>query len=159
MEKLSLLFRSGLKFSGGFWPLILVPVFLSCDTSTDVEYSFWEGTLVPLGTNFETGKTAAVTQFGRTDVSVEIRQGAANTTYGWYLQTAACQAEGLVAGGVASYPPLTTDESGVATSTAIISTLLRSGGSYAVRLYKTGGGQTEEVVACADLQETTGDGS
>jgi hypothetical protein len=156
MKKHPFLLRFGARVSGCFWPLILVPLFLSCDTSTEVEYSFWEGTLVPLGTNFETGNAAAVTQFGRTEVSVEIRQGTAETTYGWYLQTAACQADGLVAGGVASYPPLATDESGVATASAVISTLLRSGRSYAVRLYRPLEDQGEELVACADLQETEG---
>ena len=158
MKKIPLLTRFGFA---GFSILCLPALFLgfaACSTSTEVGYSFWEGTLVPLGDHMETGLAAAVTQFGRTEASVEIRQAEADALYGWYLQNGTCDMGGNILGGVASYPLVQTDEAGTGNMSALVSTRLRPGSAYAVRVYRPLDSGEEMPVACGNLQESTGGG-
>ncbi len=133
-------------------------ILLSCSTSTEVDYSFWEATLQPVLPSQVGGIAAAVSQFGRTEVSVELRQGEAESTYGWHLKSGTCQTPGTIVGGVANYPLMETDESGIATESAIIASVLRSGDSYAVRVYLPLENGGEEVVACGEMVEEADEG-
>ena len=134
--------------------LCLLLLALGCSSSTEPDFFLWEGVLQPVPPSTVSGVTAAVSQFGRTEVSVEIRQAQAETLYGWRVNEGTCQAEGTIKAGVGAYPLMETDESGIATEDAVISGLLRSGTSFTVRVYlpQEGGGQT--VVACGNLEET-----
>lgn len=148
-----------MKTSSLFSLAAFLPLLLSCSTSTEVRYSFWEGTLQPVLPNQEGGIAAAVSQFGRTEVSVELRQGQAGATYGWHLKSGSCQAPGTIVGGVANYALMETDESGIATESATVSGVLRSGDSYSVRVYRPLENGGEDVVACGDLVEDTDGGA
>ncbi len=113
----------------------------------------WQGTLVPVAPGTVTGTAAAVSQAGRTLVSVEVRGGAPGS-HGWRMVDGACAEPGGVRGGVALYPPLEVGAGGTAHAEAAIPGELSPGGRYAVQvLVADGAGQ--QVVACADLKESS----
>jgi hypothetical protein len=126
-----------------------------CTSGTDVEFALWEGTLLPVLPSTITGTAAAVTQFGRTETSMEIRQGEAGVLYGWRINSGTCQTEGAIQGGLAAYPLLEADETGIATENAILSTVFRSGSPYAARVYRPLEGGAQEILACGTLEEMT----
>ena len=158
MTVLPFLTRFGFPGFSILGSLTLFLGFAACSTSTEVNYSFWEGTLVPLGDNMETGLAAAVTQFGRTEASIELRQGEAEALYGWYLQAGTCEMEGTILGGIASYPLVQADEAGTGNRSALLSTRLQPGSAYAVTVYRALDTGEDMPVACGNLQETTGGG-
>jgi hypothetical protein len=135
-------------------PLLFTLLMLGCTSSTEPDFYLWEGVLKPVPPSTISGVTAAVSQFGRTEVSVEIRQAQADAVFGWRVNAGTCQSEGVIRGGVGAYPNIETDESGIGAEDAILSGLFRSGESYAVRVYADQGGGAQTVVTCGDLEET-----
>ena len=125
----------------------------SCSTGTEPLYTFWEGDLSPVPPANVTGTVVAVTQFGRTEASVEIRLGQPESLYGWRIDSGTCEQDGLLQGGIASYPLMETDEAGAATEDALLSNKFRPGNRYAARIYRPLEGGEQEVVACGDLTE------
>lgn len=120
-----------------------------CVGPVDTAPGLWEGTLVPQPPGTVTGTAAAVSQAGRTRVTVEIRGGTPGS-HGWRMVDGACAAPGAVRGGVALYPALAVGPGGTARSEASIPGELSPGGRYAVQVLGAGTA-ADEVVACADL--------
>lgn len=137
-----------------FWPALCFALLTGCASATGPRVTLWEGDLVPASAGGVTGTVAAVAQAGRTEVAVEIRQAVPDRTYGWRLTEGTCQNEGALVGGVALYPPMTADPSRTASAEAAVPGELSPGERYAVWVF-TGGNGGEQVVACADLVETT----
>ena len=135
--------------------LFVFLAFSACSTSTDPTTSLWEATLSPILPSVVSGNAAAVAQFGRTEASVEIRQGEPGTFYGWRINAGTCDGEGALQGGIAAYPLMEADETGIASADALLSTVLRSGGSYAARVYLPLSGGGQEILACGNLQESS----
>ena len=100
----------------GSLALLLALPLADCTSGTEPVLTLWEGTLAPSVAGGITGTVAAVTQFGRTLVSIEIRQGQEGATYGWRINAGSCQSAGALQGGAAVYAPLVADEAGAATS-------------------------------------------
>lgn len=124
-----------------------------CSSSTAPVITTWEGDLAPEFPSVLGGRVAAVTQFGRTQISIQIEEGEPGVTYGWKVNAGTCQTEGEIQGGTASYPPLAPGPSGTASGETTVAEVFRSGDSYAARVYRsTGNG--EVVVACGALRQT-----
>ncbi len=138
-------------------PSLLAITFLltGCSTGSEPENTFWEGILFPVLPSAVTGVAAVVTQFGRTDASVEIQEAEAGVLYGWRIDSGTCEAQGQIQGGTAAYPFIEPDESGVGRRNAVLSSVFISGGSYAARVYLPIDGGGEEVVACGKLEEVS----
>jgi hypothetical protein len=136
-------------------PWIIVPLLALCSTPTDTVPVTWEADLAPVAPSSVNGAAAAVTQFGRTQASIEIEQAEPGVTYGWRIEAGTCQTPGVIQGGVAVYEPLVAGEAGRATAEAGISVEFRSGSSFAVRVFRPAGGGGETIVACGSLVEDT----
>lgn len=135
--------------------LAITLLLTGCSTSTEPENTYWEGTLLPVLPSAVTGVAAAVTQFGRTDASVEIREAEVGVLYGWRIDSGTCEAQGLIQGGIAAYPLIEPDESGIGSGNAVLSSVFISGGPYAARVYLPINGGGQEVVACGKLEEVS----
>ena len=127
--------------------------FLACSSSTEPAVTLWEATLSPVLPGGLTGQVAAVTQFGRTEASIEIHQAETGQTYGWRIQSGTCQSAGVLQGGAAVYPILTPDEAGNAGADVILSAVFRRRSTFAARVYQDLPGGGEEILACGDLVE------
>jgi hypothetical protein len=138
------------SLAGLVWSTLLLG---ACSSATEPTVTLWEGTLSPTVAGGITGTVAAVSQFGRTQVSVEIRQAEAGSSYGWRIESGSCQAPGQIQGGTAVYPPLEPGEAGTASENAVIGRVFKSGSLLIARVYQTLQGGGEEVLACGSLQE------
>lgn len=124
-----------------------------CVGPVETAPSAWQGTLVPVAPGAVTGTAAAVSQAGRTLVSVEIRGGAPGS-YGWRMVGGLCAAPGDIRGGIALYTALMVGPEGTAHADAAIPGELSPGGRYAVQVLGADG-VAQPVVACADLTESS----
>ena len=136
-------------------PPVRIPLFLlagglawACSSSTAPLFTQWEGNLVPIPPATVEGRAAAVTQFGRTEISIQITDAEPGVSYGWRVDTGSCQNPGILQGGDASYPGLTPGPGGTATANAILSALFPATGAYAARVFLE---ESEKVVACGEL--------
>jgi hypothetical protein len=132
--------------------LVLLVASTGCSSSTEPGSGVWEATLSPVPGSAITGTAGAVTQSGRTAATIQISKAAAGETYGWRIDSGSCSGTGQIQGGAALYPVLTPDGSGTASADAGLPGRLDPGSPYAARVYRTGAGSGEEVVACGDLQ-------
>ena len=123
-----------------------------CSSSTEPVTTVWEGNLSSVAGSGITGTVGAVTQSGRTAVTIQIRKATAGETYGWRIDSGECSGTGQIQGGAALYPALTPDATGSASADAGLPGTFDSGGQYAARVFLTGSGAAGEVVACGDLQ-------
>ena len=133
-------------------PLLGILLFTACSDPSGPIFTLWEGTLSPVAPSRITGQTAAVTQLGRTEVSLEIRLAERESVNRWRLESGNCRGEGEIQGGPLIYPPLAAGESGLASSSAFLSVLFKSGSNLAVKVYSDVGGQ-EVLVSCGILDE------
>ena len=136
--------------------LLFAPFLTNCSDSTGPIFTFWEGTLEPVPPSFVGGRVVAVTQHGRTEAGITLEDGDPGTTYGWRIDSGTCEQDGTIQGGSASYPLLLTRPGGSASAEAIISALFKPGKQFSARVFLSGEGASSEVVACGDLEETTG---
>jgi hypothetical protein len=136
--------------------LLLAPLLSTCSDSSAPIFTFWEGPLEPVRSSFLSGRVVAVTQHGRTDAGITIQDGDPGTTYGWRIDSGTCDQQGAIQGGTAVYPPLLPSQGGSASAETTISALFRSGKQFSARVFLSGEGGSDEVVACGDLEETTG---
>jgi len=111
----------------------------------------WEGDLVPILPSTVSGLVAAVTHFGRTDVSIFIEQAEAGLTYGWRIDSGTCEGSGAIQGGRAVYPDLVASEAGTAGGDTALSALFEADFQLAARVVRSVDG-AEQVVACGELQ-------
>ncbi len=126
---------------------------LGCGSATEPVLTTWEGELSPRPPGFIEGQVAAVTQFGRTQASIQIRNGNPDVVYTWRINAGTCDQEGLIQGGLASYQPLTPGEGGTAEANAVLDAVFRPGDQFAARVLRPDGG-SETVVACGTLEQT-----
>lgn len=129
-------------------PLGLALLLMACSSPTAPETSLWEGDLAPVVPSTVSGIVAAVSQFGRTVVSIELRQGQASTTYSWQIERGTCAESGQIQGGQALYPPLVAGEAGTASADASLPGHFVTSVQYAARILDEG----DVVVACGALQ-------
>lgn len=129
--------------------LLLLCAVAGCVGPVETAPGVWEGTLVPVPPANLTGTVAAVSQAGRTVVTVEIRGGTPGS-HGWRTVDGGCAAPGAVRGGVALYPALVVGPGGTARAEASVPGELSPGGRYAVQVLGAGPA-AEEVAACGDL--------
>ena len=137
------------------WALVgLAPLWAACGDSTGPVSTLWEGNLTPVPPSQVSGQVAAVTQFGRTEVSIQIRFADPGSTHNWRVESGNCQADGTIQGGLAVYPPLTAGEGGSNSQTAILSSQFKSGSQLAVKVFNSVEGGSGEMVSCGELVET-----
>lgn len=143
---------------GGRGPRIFLPaMFLllfspACEDSTAPVATLWEGTLSPVPPSQVSGVTAAVTQFGRTEVSIEIRLAEPDLVYTWQVETGGCQSEGQIQGGPALYTPLSPGEAGMASAIAVLPNLFESGSQLSVKVFSPEGA-SQRLASCGKLNE------
>ena len=132
---------------------ILAWVFLlaACSSPTTVRVTKWEGTLVPDPPSTVTGQVAAVSQFGRTEISLQLEDGERGTIYAWRVDSGDCEGNGLIQGGVAQYPPVVPAEGGTGSAHTAIAGMFDPDGEYAARVFLPGEGGSEQVLACGEL--------
>ncbi len=123
-------------------------VLVSCSSSTGPLLTRWEGNLLPVFPSTVGGRVAAVTQFGRTEASIQIQEAEPEVTYGWRIDSGTCQEQGDLQGGTASYAPLTPGAGGTATADAVLAEVFRAKDTFAARVFLKESG---EVVACGVL--------
>lgn len=130
---------------------VLILALTSCSSGLEPAL-LWEATLDPVLPSPVSGTVAAVTDAGRTQIGIQIREAEPGVTYRWRVDTGTCEAAGQLQGGLASYPSLVPGSSGTASAEAIISAVFSSGSSYAARVAREENGG-EVVVACGVLEE------
>jgi hypothetical protein len=123
-----------------------------CEDSTGPITTLWQGTLSPVPPSQVSGETAAVTQFGRTEVSIEIRRAEPDVVYSWSVEEGECQSDGVIQGGPTLYPPLTPSEAGQAFSIAVFPSLFKSGSQLSVKVFSTEGA-SERLASWGKLSE------
>ena len=122
---------------------------VACSSGTAPVFTQWEGDLIPVPPATVGGRAAAVTQFERTAVSIQITDGEPDVTYGWRVETGSCQNSGTIQGGAASYPRLTPGAGGTATANATLSETFPAKGAFSVRVFLDA---TGKVVSCGELE-------
>jgi hypothetical protein len=135
--------------------LFLAPALMACGGSTAPILTFWEAALTPIRPSFVGGRVVAVTQHGRTDAGINIQDAEPEIPYGWRIDSGTCDGTGGIQGGPGLYPPLLPGRSGTASAETSLSELFKSGRQFAARVFRTGEGGAEQIVACGDLEETT----
>jgi len=148
-----------LLFPAFFRPLVPTAIILlagglaaACSSGTGPVFTQWEGDLMPIPPATVGGRAVALTQFGRTEVSIQISDAEPGVSYAWRVDSGTCQNAGIIQGGDASYPGLTPGPGGTATANAILSVIFPATGAFAVRVLLE---DTEEVVSCGELQLTS----
>lgn len=136
--------------------LLVVPLLGSCSDATGPILTFWEGDLDPIRPSFVGGRVVAVTQHGRTLAGIAIEDGEPGVTYGWRIDSGTCAEPGEIQGGPVAYPPLLPGQSGSASAETSLSALFKSGRRFAGRVFLTLAGGSEQIVACGNLDETSG---
>ncbi|HSG47269.1 MAG TPA: hypothetical protein VLA43_05550 [Longimicrobiales bacterium] len=127
-----------------------------CSSVTEPEVTLWEGNVTAVAPATVTGVVAAVSQFGRTQISIQIRQAEDGGNYAWRVETGSCQNPGTLQGGAALYPLLVvTGPALTADADATIPGQFSSGGAYIARVIQLGEVGAETVVACGSLLETS----
>jgi hypothetical protein len=134
----------------------LAPALLACEDATSPVYTFWEASLLPIRPSLVGGRLVAVTQAGRTSAGIQIEDAEPEVVYGWRIETGTCDAPGVTQGGPGLYPSLVAGQSGTASAETSLSELFRSGKQFAGRVFRTGDGGGEQIVACGNLEETDG---
>jgi hypothetical protein len=134
-------------------PTVLAVLFTAgistaCSSSTAPIFTQWEGDLSPIPPATVSGRAAAVTQFGRTQLSVQIQEAEPEVIYGWRVDSGTCENAGAIQGGEAAYPPLAAGAGGTASSEAILPVEFRASGQFSVRVFLE---VSEETVACGEL--------
>lgn len=112
----------------------------------------WEGDLQPIGPAQVQGSVAVISQFGRSETSIQIVSAEPGATYSWRILSGSCQDGGAIVGGSAVYPALVPDPSGTAEGQTILSRELDPEGSYAAWLFLVVSGAEEELIACGPLE-------
>ena len=151
-----ILFRPRLRLRTAAGVLLLAPCLVTCTDSTAPLYAFWEGTLNPVRPSFVSGRVIAVTQHGKTDIGITMENGEPGLIYGWRVDSGSCQEPGQIQGGPTAYPPLLPNQGGSDSAETSVAPLFRPGKQFAARVFLTPDGGGEQVVACGDLEETTG---
>lgn len=129
------------------------PVLAGCSDSTGPILTLWEGTLSPIPPSQVSGTTAAVTQFGRTEISIDITLAEPGIVYTWRVEESTCQSGGPIQDGPAVYPPLEAEEGGTASASIFLTSQFKSGSQLAVKVFRPEGGSGERMVSCGTLQE------
>ena len=145
--------RPGNRTKAVFLVLGLVPFWASCSSSTGPLLTLWEGNLSPLPPSHLSGQVAAITQFGRTEVSIDIRMAEPGTVYTWRVESGTCQGEGVIQDGPAVYPDLMPGEGGTDSEQVFLSSLFKPGSQLAVKVFDSVGGSGGEMVSCGELVE------
>ncbi len=128
-------------------PIALV-LLAACASGTEPEIYAWEGELVGTPGNPLNGNVAVISQFGRTEVSIQIEGGEPAATYAWRINEGTCAQEGDLLGGAASYPDLETNGEGTATANNTLAGSLRPDGGFAARVLADA-----VVSACGELRQ------
>lgn len=126
----------------------------SCGDTTAPLVTAWRATLTPVLPYAISGRAAALTQAGRTRVTISIEGGEMEDRYSWRVERGTCAAPGALVGGVASYPPLEPGTGGSADAEASISELFQFGDDLIVRVLVDGEGLAVITAACAPFEET-----
>ena len=149
-----LIFQQPFRVPRGILALLVFPLLLGgCSSITAPVLTSWEGTLAPIIPHTLGGRVAALTQFGRTQASIQIEEGEPEVSYGWRIEAGTCQEAGVVQGGAAAYPPLVPSQGGTAAAETTLSEIFKSGGQFAVKVFLSSGGGGEEIVACGELTQ------
>lgn len=128
---------------------------MGCSSVTEPEITLWEGNVLAVAPATVTGVVAAVSQFGRTQISIQIRLAEDGANYAWRVETGSCQNPGTLQGGVALYPILVAGPTLTAEADATVPGQFSSGGAYIARVIQLGDGGAETLVACGSLLETS----
>lgn len=127
----------------------------ACSDVTAPRTTLWEGNLSPTAPATVSGVAAAVSQFGRTLVSIQVRQATEGVSYRWGVYAGTCASPGALQGGAALYPVLAPGPTMTAEAEASLPGEFRSGGQYMAEVLALGEGGSEVRVACGTLLETS----
>lgn len=125
---------------------------LACTSSVEPLLTRWEGSLLPVSPGGVFGEIAAVTQFGRTQVSILVQGGQTGISHGWRIDSGNCQESGAIQGGAGQYPPLVPGEDASASADAVLAALFRAEEEYSARVFVSGEGGAEQILACGNLR-------
>ena len=131
---------------------VMAPFLSACSSSTGPLVTRWETTLSPVAPSRIRGQAAALTQFGRTEVSVEIRLADPETAYPWRVESGTCITSGNIQDGPAVYIPLSTGEAGTADQTVTLSSKFHPDDQLSAKVFAPGSG-SQDMVACGVLEE------
>ncbi len=136
----------------GLGVLALLTLVPACSDPVETLLTQWTATLSPVPPHFLEGEAAAVSQFGRTQVSVLVRGGLPGEEYLWRVEEGTCQGSGALRGGAAQYPPLRLRDDGTATAATALAGVFREGDRNAVKVVGTAGSQAGKVLACGEFR-------
>ncbi|MEK9501111.1 hypothetical protein [Gaopeijia maritima] len=125
-----------------------------CGDTTAPLVTAWRATLTPVLPYAISGRAAALTQAGRTRVTISIEGAEIESSYAWRVERGTCAAPGALVGGVASYPPLEPGAGGSAEAEASLAELFQFGDDLIVRVLVDGEGPAVITAACAPFEET-----
>ena len=131
--------------------LAWVVLVAACGGPTEPRLTKWEGSLVAVPPSAITGQVAAVSQFGRTEISLLLEDAEVGTPHGWRVDSGDCQENGLIQGGSAQYPLLVPAEGGTGSAHTAVPGMFDPDGEYAARVFVTGEGGSEQILACGEL--------
>jgi len=134
------------------WHLAVTVFLVACSSSVEPILTRWEGELAPVPPGDIFGQFAAVSQFGRTQVSIAIQGMETGASYGWRIDSGNCHEDGTMQGGPTLYPPLVLGEDASASADAVLPTVFRAENAYAARVFLSGEGGGEQITACGNLR-------
>lgn len=141
--------RWGRRFALAAAALILP----ACSDVTAPLVTVWRATLVPVRPSTVHGRAAALTQAGRTRITISIEDAEPGVPLRWQVERGNCRVPGAVLGGVASYPTLE-PATGAAEANAALAELFHPGDQLAVRVLVDDPEAGQVTVACAPFEET-----
>ncbi|MDB4951040.1 MAG: hypothetical protein JWM27_3689 [Gemmatimonadetes bacterium] len=111
----------------------------------------WKANLVGTGPAAGlTGDAHAVTDGGKSEVTLNLAHGTAGRAYPWHVHSGACGSGGPVVGPAAAYPHAAIGRDGKSTASAHLNFPLRRDASYYVNIHASSS-QMGNIVACAPL--------
>lgn len=134
------------------WPVAATVFLAACSSSVEPLLTRWEGELAPVSPGNVFGQVAAVSQFGRTQVSILIQVVETGASFGWRIDSGSCQEAGTIQGGPGQYPPLAPGEDSTAGAEAVLASVFREENHYAARVFRITENGGEQIVACGNLR-------
>ena len=120
----------------------------------------WHATIKPVGSSGVSGSAdvepamaAAQRDSSSYRASITILGAKPGAKHAWHVHSGRCGSGGGVVGSPSSYKPITVDQMGGGSSSAMVRVALDAGGDYHVNVHAAGG---NEVIACGDLTTNGG---
>lgn len=118
--------------------------------------SAWQArTLLP-GGSLATAEVLAASQFGNTEVTIQLDGAEPGVEYRWHIRRGTCEVPDLVFGGTARYPLLQVPEGGSLRVTIHLAGMMDPAGPYTVEIELEGGTAEDPAGVCEPLAPYSG---